>query len=216
MNIMTSLLVSKQYKRTDQEFHLFRELENLGIVATGTSSEGILLDIFPPLRFFGFQTWKDILRIQKLRQELWDLVKARVKEDIGRGGDLTGVIQALVQLHQSEEYLDEENIMMVFADLIVAGTTTTTNTFYAYLNIICQHQEIQKRLRDEVDRVVGAGRSVLLSDNPPGGGKQPCRTHRRRCWSFSATPPWSHLVYHTPLWRRRRSLGYRFPEASRW
>ncbi|ELT98194.1 hypothetical protein CAPTEDRAFT_136624 [Capitella teleta] len=136
MNIMTMLLINKKFQKTDKEFKLFTEIERLSISSISSSGKGIMKDI----------------RL----------------DDKGSNG----LMHALFCLYQNQQEgkspdtfpLEEVNLKTAFVDMIVAGTTTTSNSFYGFLNIISQHHDIQEKLQEEVDRVVGTDRMVSLTD----------------------------------------------------
>jgi cytochrome P450 len=51
--------------------------------------------------------------------------------------------------------LDEDHARGLFTDLMFAGTSTTSSSFYAAINILAHNQRVQTALRDEVDKVIG-------------------------------------------------------------
>jgi len=58
----------------------------------------------------------------------------------------------------------EESLKAVMHDLFVAGTDTTAVTL-SWLNIyLLYYPRVQKKLHEELDRVVGRTRPALLSD----------------------------------------------------
>ncbi|ELT98191.1 hypothetical protein CAPTEDRAFT_63656, partial [Capitella teleta] len=173
MNIMTMLLINKKFQKTDKEFKLFTEIERLSISSISSSGRGVELDILPWLRFFGNSTYKKLVRLRQLRDELWSIIKGQIMKDIqldDKGSN--GLMHALFCLYQNQQEgkspdtfpLEEVNLKTAFVDMIVAGTTTTSNSFYGFLNIISQHHDIQEKLQEEVDRVVGTDRMVSLTD----------------------------------------------------
>ena len=58
----------------------------------------------------------------------------------------------------------EKNKRVLIVDLFGAGSGTTSNTLSHALLYLCQHAEIQKKLQEEIDRIVGHTRQPLLDD----------------------------------------------------
>lgn len=58
----------------------------------------------------------------------------------------------------------EKQLIILLLDLFLAGAETTTSTLgYALLYLI-RFQEIQKKLQDEMERVIGRGKQPTLQD----------------------------------------------------
>lgn len=59
---------------------------------------------------------------------------------------------------------DVENLCICTLDLFVAGTETTSTTLYWGLLCMIKYPEIQAKVQEEIDRVVGGERQPSLSD----------------------------------------------------
>ncbi|ROL51019.1 Cytochrome P450 2J2 [Anabarilius grahami] len=59
---------------------------------------------------------------------------------------------------------DVENLCICTLDLFVAGTETTSTTLYWGLLYMIKYPEIQAKVQEEIDRVVGGSRQPSLSD----------------------------------------------------
>ncbi|XP_048062341.1 cytochrome P450 2J2-like isoform X1 [Megalobrama amblycephala] len=59
---------------------------------------------------------------------------------------------------------DVENLCICTLDLFVAGTETTSTTLYWSLLYMIKYPEIQAKVQEEIDRVVGGSRQPSLSD----------------------------------------------------
>jgi cytochrome P450 len=104
-----------------------------------------------------------MVRSIKVHDELWEIVKREVLENEEEGN--TGLVGALFDLHHSERsVVDEDDIKMTFIDIVIAGTGTTSIVFFAFFNILVHYPDVQAKLQEEVDRVVGSERQVLIGD----------------------------------------------------
>jgi cytochrome P450 len=158
-NIMTTFLVGRQYDKKDRLFRKLVELESELRTAISPSGKGVELDSFPWLRHFGHPAYKKMQRILDMEEELWDIM--RTDQD----GELS-LVSALFEAHNNnhKQRLDEKRLMVTSIDMIVAGTSSTVNTLYSFLNIISHHQDIQTKMQAEMDKVVGHDRLISLSD----------------------------------------------------
>ena len=72
-------------------------------------------------------------------------------------------IATLLRKAMEKSEITYENFKYLLGDLIFAGTITTTNTLYSFLNILIHHPEVQHKLQHESDDVIGE-RHVTLAD----------------------------------------------------
>ncbi|XP_072858855.2 cytochrome P450 2C11 [Pogona vitticeps] len=59
-----------------------------------------------------------------------------------------------------------ENLMITIADLFSAGTETTSTTLRYLLMVLTEHQAVQAKVHEEIDRVVGQERTPAMKDRP--------------------------------------------------
>lgn len=83
--------------------------------------------------------------------------------------DITdGLIHAGNSLRPEEKNigLDKRRVVESLDTIMGAGGGTVTTALQWFVILMAKHPEIQERLFREIDRVVGPGRAVLLSDRP--------------------------------------------------
>lgn len=54
--------------------------------------------------------------------------------------------------------------MMIMVDFFVPATANVENTVTSLFQLLCKHPEIQKKIHEEIDNVVGHGRLPTLDD----------------------------------------------------
>ncbi|XP_053109085.1 cytochrome P450 2D17-like isoform X2 [Hemicordylus capensis] len=63
-----------------------------------------------------------------------------------------------------ESSFNEQNLINVIFDLFAAGTETTASTvLWGLLNLVC-HPEVQKRVQEEIDKVIGRAKPPMMDD----------------------------------------------------
>ena len=65
---------------------------------------------------------------------------------------------------QETEVIKDINVQLIFTNSLVAGSTTTFNTLSSFMNTLTYYPEVQRKLHEEVDEVVGSERDVTPSD----------------------------------------------------
>ncbi|ELU02219.1 hypothetical protein CAPTEDRAFT_139038 [Capitella teleta] len=169
MNTILALLLGKTFRADEELFKNMMKFEQGVKLALSSSGKGTELDIFPWLRFFGNQTYKLILELKEIRNRVWELMKkeAALGDQMLDGSEKDfRLMTALKEVLTEKDSGLSEGLLktVVVLDLVFAGTTTTANTLYIYLNIISQHPDVQGKLQEEVDAVVGSSRCVSLAD----------------------------------------------------
>ena len=161
LQILYVLIFSAKIDKGDPEMEVIKRYEYLVNDASSLIGTGGLLDIFPFLRFFGNQTYKDLQEVRKIAKYLYGTWKDNVEK-----GELDGswFKSILEQTTQQADGLSDDNIMMMSLDFFFGGLVTSSGLLLTLLNLQTQYPEVQDRIRQEVDRVVGQERCVSLAD----------------------------------------------------
>ncbi|ELU14132.1 hypothetical protein CAPTEDRAFT_121260 [Capitella teleta] len=169
MNTMMALLLGKTFSKDEELFKKVMEFEQTLIRALSPSGRGTELDVFPWLRFFGNKTYKTLKRLVELKKQIWEMVMEEASRQdllLKEGEDDVRLMSALKDaLSEEGSGLTEKHLRSVITiDIVLAGTATTSNLLYLFLNIISRHRAVQMKLQEEVDRIIGSDRTVCLTD----------------------------------------------------
>ncbi|XP_071343495.1 cytochrome P450 2J2-like isoform X1 [Trachinotus anak] len=168
-NIISSVLFGHRFEYSDHSFRKFLELDNEAIVLAG-SPQTQLYDAFPGLLKYlpgPHQTvhanYKEIMmflrrEIEK-HQEEWNSNDPRDYIDV-----------YLAEMEKKKEDpqagFNIETLLVCTLDLIEAGTETSATTLRWALLYMIHYPEIQKKVQEEIDRVIGQSRQPTMADRP--------------------------------------------------
>ncbi|KAK3586150.1 hypothetical protein CHS0354_033278 [Potamilus streckersoni] len=168
-NIIFSIVMGKRYNYDDPAFHefLLKMVETSQLVGNAS----ILVNCFPFLRYCPFDPLKKNFALQN-RDKIKSFFKDTYEEH--RKTYNREYIRDFVDLYireieknaeaGTESTFSEEMLNSVIGDLFGAGgETSTTAVCWAFLYLV-RHPEIQARIREEVDNVVGPNKIPSYSD----------------------------------------------------
>ncbi|KAK6175465.1 hypothetical protein SNE40_013925 [Patella caerulea] len=169
LNILGAMVFGTKYEYNDKEYlDLLNILEEVSEI---TSSGVFIEDIFPPARLFPTKRFK---RFAKIVEHLIDFIRSNVKriEDKFVPGNVTNFTESLLQAEKEMREEGEENmthfkhhhLVLIVFDIFTAGNDTSRQTLYWALMYIAGLPDVQKKIQDEVDSVVGNDRYPTTSD----------------------------------------------------
>ncbi|XP_022614938.1 cytochrome P450 2J2-like [Seriola dumerili] len=168
-NIISSVVFGHRFEYSDQNFRKVLELDNEAVLLAG-SPQTQLYDAFPGLLKYlpgPHQTfhsnYKEIVmflrkEIEK-HQEEWNANDPRDYVDV-----------YLAEMEKKKEDpsagFNIETLLICTLDLIEAGTETAATTLRWALLYMIHYPEIQKKVQEEIDRVIGQSRHPTMADRP--------------------------------------------------
>ncbi|XP_019619827.1 PREDICTED: cytochrome P450 2U1-like [Branchiostoma belcheri] len=161
-NVICSMLMGKRYDYRDETF---RELADALVTVMDELVVGQIINVFPLLRFVpvvnraSINALKESSKIAKvIRQEI-----AHHRENLDRENPRDFLDYCLLEVEKQEkvEGLTEEIVMYMAEDLFFGGFNTTTNTLLWSLLYITLNPDIQNKVQQELDAVVGEGLPAL-------------------------------------------------------
>ncbi|NWH48361.1 CP2K6 protein, partial [Fregata magnificens] len=160
-NVIVSILLGKRYDYEDPTFKRLLSLVNENARIFGTPSVS-MYNMFPVL---GFLLKDHKILIQNVK-EINAFIKVTFIEHLKAldRNDQRSFIDAFLVRQQEENgkangYFHNENLTEVVRNLFVAGMETTSNTLRWGLLLMMKYPEIQKKVQEEIEQVVGS--------NPP-------------------------------------------------
>ncbi|KAI8481120.1 cytochrome P450 2 sub U member 1 [Branchiostoma belcheri] len=161
-NVICGKAFGKCYDYKDETF---RDLVDAMHTVVDELGSGQIISVFPFLRFVpGINSgFKEVLKQStKIQEVLWDEI-ARHRENLDRENPRDFLDFCLLEVEKQEkvEGLTEENAVYVAMELFMAGIGKTTNTLLWSLMYMTSNPDIQNKVHEELDAVVGEGLPAL-------------------------------------------------------
>ncbi|XP_078674006.1 cytochrome P450 2U1-like isoform X1 [Branchiostoma floridae x Branchiostoma belcheri] len=161
-NVICSMALGKRY---DYEDETFRELSEAIVTVMAEVGAGQIISVFPLLRFVpgvnraSLSVSGQLAKIQKVLKE--EMVRHRENLDRANPRDFLDACLLELELQEKVEGLTEENVMYMAQNLFFAGTDTTTNTLLWSLLYMTLNPDVQNKVQQELDAVVGESLPAL-------------------------------------------------------
>ncbi|XP_076155855.1 cytochrome P450 1C2 [Alosa pseudoharengus] len=165
-NVICALCFGKRYGHDDQEFRtLLSRVEKFG----ETVGAGSLVDVMPWLQSFPnpvrsiFQSFKD------LNEEFFSFIRDKVvhhRETYSPGvtRDMSDAIMEVIDMQEDHIGLTQAHTESTVSDFIGAGLDTVSTCLHWSLLLLAKYPDIQTKLQDSIDRVVGRDRLPSIED----------------------------------------------------
>uniref|UniRef100_A0A7M4FIH5 Cytochrome P450 2W1-like n=1 Tax=Crocodylus porosus TaxID=8502 RepID=A0A7M4FIH5_CROPO len=167
-NIIFLMLFGERFDYKDPMFlsllRLIDEVMNLlGSPYLQVSNPAHFFNFYPLLGFF-LKTHKILLRrIEDVRIILRNYIKAS-RQDFNEN-NIRSYIDAMVFKQEEKKSLfHDENLVASILDLVMAGTETTATTLQWTILLMMKYPEIQKKVQEEIGRVVEPGSRATYED----------------------------------------------------
>ncbi|XP_062058743.1 cytochrome P450 2D17-like [Lepus europaeus] len=166
-NVIASLTQGRRFEYDDPRLNRLLDLTQTTLQETAGSLPQVLNVVPMLLRIPGLIN-KLFSGQKQLMAELEELVtEHRMTRDPAQPPrDLTDAYLAEVEKAQGnpDSSFNDENLRFVVADLFTAGMVTTSATLVWALLLMILHPEVQRRVQQEIDEVIGPARRPEMGD----------------------------------------------------
>uniref|UniRef100_A0A0K0FG99 Cytochrome P450 18a1 (inferred by orthology to a D. melanogaster protein) n=1 Tax=Strongyloides venezuelensis TaxID=75913 RepID=A0A0K0FG99_STRVS len=170
-NVINLILFGTMYSNTeDSEFFEFTEAR-AEFQKSARSLEYKLLLFFPTIDkipILNNYLYKRITRRLKKMREISKTLVERCKKNYNPDDEPPNFIHAFMKETQSTDsnynYLNSDHLEAIVLDFWSAGIGTATTTLRWFVLFVMKYLDIQEKLQDEIDNVIGRDRLVQLID----------------------------------------------------
>ena len=167
-NVICHIVFGSSYGIRDEEFLTI--LNYMKLMFAGLSGSSAV-DFIPWLRFFP-NKYLDMLKTSiKLRDPIFEKWLKYHKETLieGQPRDLTdalleGAKEELLNNKNGERFLTDDHILMIMVDCFNGGTETIMTTLRWAVTYFVHWPEVQQKVHEELDFVIGRDRLTTLAD----------------------------------------------------
>uniref|UniRef100_A0ABM5GMG8 Cytochrome P450 2C5-like n=1 Tax=Pogona vitticeps TaxID=103695 RepID=A0ABM5GMG8_9SAUR len=169
-NIISHILFADRFDYQDEDYIRMLKLLSEAFVLDNSYAGQLyyfipeLMDFLPGPHKTLFKKWSHVEAFvaRKVEEHEKTLDPSSVPRDF--------VDSFLLKMEQEknnpETEFTRENLMVTINDLFSAGTETTSTTLRYLLMVLAEHQAVQAKVHEEIDRVVGRERPPAMKDRP--------------------------------------------------
>ncbi|AWP16649.1 Cytochrome P450 1C2 [Scophthalmus maximus] len=165
-NVICALCFGKRYGHDDIEFRaLLERVDQFG----QTVGAGSLVDVMPWLQSFPNPVRRVFTNFKELNQEFFMFVQNKVKEhretfDPEVTRDMSDAFIGVIDKADNDNGLTTGHTEGTVSDLIGAGLDTVSTALHWIILLLAKHPEIQTKLHEHIDKVVGSDRLPSIED----------------------------------------------------
>ncbi|XP_028347962.1 cytochrome P450 2U1 [Physeter macrocephalus] len=167
-NIICSLCFGQRFDYTNSEFKKMLNFMSRALEIC-LNTQLLLVNICSWLYYLPFGPFKELRQIEK---DLTIFLKKIIEDhreslDIENPQDFIDMYLLHVEeerKNNSNSSFDEDYLFYIIGDLFIAGTDTTTNSLLWCLLYMSLNPDIQEKVHEEIERVIGGDRAPSLTD----------------------------------------------------
>lgn len=167
-NIITSCIFGTRFAEEDEYLRELQQVREDTMRLVGSAS---LLEAFPFMKLLPLNIHKRIADCRDLQKKVF-LPKLQEHKQTYREGTIRDITDALIKALKDAEMedskakglLDETCLRNTLADLVIAGADTTTDYLTWSLLYLAAFPEVQAKIRQQLDDVIGRDRQPRLKD----------------------------------------------------
>ncbi|XDV42104.1 hypothetical protein PO909_010843 [Leuciscus waleckii] len=166
-NIICQMVFGQRFDYTDHQFRTMLKYISKSIQLEG-SIWGQLYEAFPGIMKHLPGKHNDMFSNYKLLLAFVRefVIKHKAELDPSEPRDYIDsfLIEMMEKPHETADGFDEQNIVPCVLDLFLAGTETTSTTLCWGLIYLITYPEVQEKVQEEIDRVIGSSREPSIAD----------------------------------------------------
>ncbi|KAG8235786.1 hypothetical protein J437_LFUL016118 [Ladona fulva] len=170
LNVLLQLIFGKRYSLSAST--LVKLMQHIKEMLKSSDVCGGMSVILPLEEKILFSPWK-FTKIERYYnwflyffQEEYDQHKKSLEENNLRGYVDAYISEMMDQSSDQESTFTDQQLITTCFDLLISGTTTTLNVLEFALMYMVLHPEVQLKVQEEIDKVVGKDRLPKLEDRP--------------------------------------------------
>uniref|UniRef100_A0ABM5FT01 Cytochrome P450 1B1 n=1 Tax=Pogona vitticeps TaxID=103695 RepID=A0ABM5FT01_9SAUR len=165
-NVMSALCFGRRYSHADAEFRrLLGRNEQFG----RTVGAGSLVDVLPWLQRFPNPVRSAFRAFRALNHDFYSFVRQKFvwhQSSLRPGEPLRDLMDAFILLQQAQPGLPVEHVPATVTDIFGASQDTLSTALQWLLIFLIRYPEVQTKLQEEIDKVVGRDRLPCAEDQP--------------------------------------------------
>ena len=165
-NIICAVVFGHRFQYSDKDFnHLLHCLDDIK-----NSSSGAFKMIFPIIKKLDTRKNTTETATTELRKFIGDIINEHKKRfDNNHLSDYIDVYLNELQNGDfiEEDHLDDQSLLLTVTQLFAAASETTSNTLLWSILHMIDKPDVQTRIQEEIDSVVGRNRLPRVSDKLP-------------------------------------------------
>ncbi|XP_052132829.1 methyl farnesoate epoxidase [Frankliniella occidentalis] len=168
LNTLWTMLASIRYTPEDTELVTLQAL--LNDLFTRLDMAGALFSQFPILQYIAPDA-SGYTEFVTIHQRLWKFLRDEMDRHIetydpNEMRDFMDVYIKMIKEAGPNSSFTELQLLAICMDMFMAGSETTSKSLGFGFLYLLRHPEVQKRVQEELDAVVGSGRAPELADRP--------------------------------------------------
>ncbi|XP_048216944.1 BET1-like protein [Perognathus longimembris pacificus] len=166
-NVIADILFNRRFEYNDKTCQRLLNLFNEDFYLLSTPWIQIYNNLSEYVRFLPGSHRKLLKNVSEIKQYTLEKAKEHLQSvDFNRPRDVTDCLLGEMEKekHSKEPVYTMENVAVTLADLFFAGTETTSTTLRYGLLILMKYPEIEEKLHEEIDRVIGPSRIPAVKD----------------------------------------------------
>ncbi|XP_043837738.1 cytochrome P450 2C44-like [Dromiciops gliroides] len=166
-NVISSILFHQRFSYDNEKLLFVMRILNENMILSNAPIAQLYNSVPWLLRYFPGPHKKFFSNIKRLKEFILDNAK-KYQESLDPNNLKNYIDCFLYKMKQDQKnpdsVFDLENLATTGMDLIDAGTETTSSTLRYSLLLIMKHPEVQEKIHEEIDRVIGQHRIPSIKD----------------------------------------------------